>query len=423
MRFGVARDLVTPPMKTHMGGYGSLYGQAFKGVHDDLYVKTLLLDDGVSQSLMITLDLLFHDFDLTEAVADYASETYGVPRENLVLSYTHTHAGPALKGYDPGQHCHAYEVFLLDRVKRCVDRAFVNTFEGTLEYGVIEGRWNCSRRRVIDGKMTNAPNPEGERDPEMAILSVRDAEGDSRVILFNYSCHPVTLGATRWLSGEYPGRTCQLLETAFYGTTALFFQSAGGCSIPVACVEGDTRKAADFNQLAAMCRDMADAVENAVRSGALKPVDLNLAGVRFVVSLETEERPKASFAELADTLPDGPARNEALVVLDRYDRTDNRVNLRAGILRLGRDLYVAWLCGEDTWPVKQHVKKAFGDSDVLFIGYADAIAYIPDDRYISEGGYEVDGSVVEFCLKGRFKPGVDAKMTDGFAAALEKVRL
>jgi len=61
MTFGVAKDLITPDVKTHMGGYGSLYGRYFVGLHDDLYVKALVMDDGKQRAVLISFDLLFHD--------------------------------------------------------------------------------------------------------------------------------------------------------------------------------------------------------------------------------------------------------------------------------------------------------------------------------------------------------------------------
>ena len=33
MKIGVARELITPAVKTEMGGYGSLYRQHFEGIN------------------------------------------------------------------------------------------------------------------------------------------------------------------------------------------------------------------------------------------------------------------------------------------------------------------------------------------------------------------------------------------------------
>ena len=84
-------------------------------------------------------------------------------------------------------------------------------------------------------------------------------------------------------------------------------------------------------------------------------------------------------------------------------------------------MYIAFLCGEVCVEVKQHIKKAFGDKKVIFIGYGDSTAYIPDDKIIQEGGYEAEGSVVEYGLKGKFKPGVDKKMQDSYSENLQLI--
>ncbi len=68
-------------------------------------------------------------------------------------------------------------------------------------------------------------------------------------------------------------------------------------------------------------------------------------------------------------------------------------------------------------------RAAVGPGDLLramadLIGYGDGSAYIPGDAMIDEGGYEVEGSVVEFGLKGRLKKGVNRKAREAFGQAL-----
>lgn len=421
MEFGVARDLITPSVKTHMGGYGSLYGEVFEGIHDDLYVKAVLLDDGAGRMLLISVDLLMHDYALTAALGDYIQTRHGMPRDHLLVSYTHTHAGPAVEGYDPGQASAQYEALVLERMKSCIDRACANTFEGRIAFGTAEGEWSISRRGIVDGRMQNAPNLSGAKDRTMNILQITDQAGECRALLLNFGCHPVTLGPTLRISGEYPGRLCQLLETEFYGCTAVFFQGAGGSSRPlIAAKAGNTWKQCTFADVDGLGSAMARSVHHAVSAGKLQPFELDLAASQFVVALETEVYPREFFEAVVNKDgPNSPAKNEAKVVLDGYDTTPNVVSLHAAVVRLSGELYIAFLCGEVCYEVKQHVEKAFEGKTVIFIGYGDGSAYVPDDTMLAEGGYEADGSVVEFCLKGKFKPGIDRKMTDAFRAALE----
>ena len=424
MKFGVAKDLITPDMKTHMGGYAALYGKYFTGIHDDLYVKTVVMDDGRRKIVLITYDLLMHGYTLTDTIAHYLRSKHGIPEDNLVLSHTHTHAGPALEGYDPGQASDEYEAFLLERTKSCIDRACINTFEGSIAFGTAAGDWNINRRGIVDGEMRNAPNLSGNKEREINILRVSDEAGQCKALLLNYACHPVTLGATLWISAEYPGRLCQMLETRFYGSTAMFFQGAGANARPlVAAGPDNTWKACSFEELDGMATAMAISVQNAMYSGKLAPFDLDLAARQFVITLETEVLPKEFFEKIVNdtTTPDGSRKNEAKVVLDRYDTSDNTVPLHASIIRLSNNLYIAFLCGEVCLEVKQHIQKVFGVRNVIFIGYGDGTAYIPDDKLIDEGGYEVDGSVVEFCLKGRFKKGINQKIRDAYSANLQEL--
>lgn len=421
MRFGVARDLVTPALPTHMGGYGSLFGQYFTAIHDDLYVKALVLDDGRQKALLMTYDLLMHSFELTERLAAYAGQAHGVPREQVVVSYTHNHAGPAIEGYDPGQSSAEYEAFLFERSRTCIDRAFVNMIEGSACFGTVSGDWNINRRARADGKIVNAPNLAGSKDRELNILCLADFHGECRALLLNYACHPVTLASTLWISSEYPGRLCQLLETRFYGCTALFFQGAGATTRPLVSAAPPSWKRCSFEEVDGMAAAMAISVQNAVAANRLVPFELKLAGGTFVVHLETEVQPKAFFTRLLEQSDRAPhLRERVKTILENYDGTDNTVPVHGGIVRLGDDLCIAWLCGEVCYEVKQEIAKVFAGTRLIFIGYCDGVAYIPDDKLIGEGGYEVDGSVVEFCLKGRFKRGITQKLTDAYRGVLAR---
>lgn len=421
MRFGVARDLITPGVKTHMGGYGTLYGQTFTGIHDDIYVKALVLDDGRKRVVLVTYDLLMHDYALTVAVGDYLQERHGISREGLLLSYTHSHAGPALEGYDPGQASPEYEAFLLERTKSCLDRALVNMQAGEISFGWVEGEWSVNRRKVIDGTMRNAPNLSGNRDRRLSILKLSAEDGDCKVLLLNYACHPVTLGPTVWISGEFPGRLCQVLDTDFYGCVTMFFQGAGGNTRPLVAAKADGAwRKCTFEDVDGMALAMAASVRKAVHAGKLRPVELDLAARQFTVELETEVLPREFFERVAcnDNVPNSPAKNEARAVLENYDTSGNTLRLHACIIRLSDDLYLAMLCGEVCVEVKQEVERAFAGRDLIFVGYGDGTAYIPDDSLIDEGGYEVDGSVIEFCLKGRLKKGVNRAVREAYAENL-----
>jgi hypothetical protein len=425
MRFGAAKDIVTPDQLTFMGGYGSFFNKPFQGIHDDLYVRALFVDDGCNPLLFVSLDLLFHDYSLTRQLQEWVGQQYELSPDQLFLSYSHTHGGPAVVGYDDeSQHSKEYEAFLFARIKSCIARTMVNLFEGTLEHGSVDGDWNINRRTLVNGEMLNKPNPEGEKDDRIHVLRVLDANGRTKVILFNYACHPVTVRDTLYLSGDFPGRICHLLETEYFGAMGIFFQGAGGNSRPKATAYGGSFITCTYDEVNEMAASITLRIKRLCSTpGALRPVVLDLAACQFNIRLELDPYPKQHFADIASD----PASRPGLVgmankVLRNYDGMENHIPLPAGLVRLSRNLYIAYMGGEPCYEVKHKLAQLFPNVTLMFFGYADATAYIPDDKIIAEGGYEAEGSAVEYGLKGSLKAGIDRSMATAFIRAYESLQ-
>lgn len=412
-KFGTGREIITPPFKTCLA-CSQYYGKPYKEIHDDVYVKALILNDGNTYALIISYDLLFHDPSLNIALKEYAYEKYDVPKDNTIVCYTHTHNSPSSKGYDSYNASIEYEDFLLSRGKSCIDRAFTNIFDGSIHYGVVEGNWNISRRLNVDGVVEMKPNLDGPRDNDIYFLEIRDKNGQTRSILLNYACHPVHYPAPTMISAEYPGRLCQLLEAKYYGSTVIFTQGAGANARPRGTAKTGTWKSCSFEEIDDMSSVMADNVERAICSNIMEEIDLSLKGVVFKVKLPIEVQPKEYFEQMAESDNIGPLhRKNAIYVAKNYDSIEENIDLICGILKLSNDLCITHMGGEPVYEVKQLVETALEDKKIIFIGYTDAIAYIVDDRLLAEGGYESD-CFLEYALKGRFKPGIDRRIIEGY---------
>lgn len=421
MRFAIAKDIITPDISLPMGGYNSFHNKRFHGIHDDLYVKALMLDDGKERLLFITLDLLFHSYALTLSVKEYVREKHGIKPDCLFLSYTHTHGGPALNGFgDPNQYSEQYEQFLLQRIRSCVDKMMLNQSEGTLEHGCIEGDWNINRRKPVDGAIQLAPNPEGNKDNKLHLLKLVDTTGKIKSLLINYACHPVTTRDTLILSGDFPGRICQILDAEYYGSTTLFFQGAGGNLRPKVTAREGQFVTLTYEEVNEMSVAMAQRIRRAVvQAGVFRPIQPAFAALQFEIPLALDPFPKQHFVEcLNDDANPAGIKATARQVLERYDQLPDEISLPGGIARLGRDVFIAFMGGEPCCEVKQNLESVFADKQLLFIGYADSTAYVPDDKLNREGGYEASGSTIEYGLKGPFSAGIDQRMDRVFRAAL-----
>ena len=426
MRFGTGKDIITPAAPTYLACSG-VFDKPFTWVHDDVYVRCLVLDDGQKKAVFMAFDLLFHERLLNDRIAAYASKTYGIDSAAVVVSYSHAHTAPAAKGYNLGHHDDIYEEMLLNRAITCLDRAMCSMVEGSLEYATFDADFNVSRRGIKDGVFRICPSLTYPKDREFWVFCLKDLEGNLRSIVTNYACHPVFYPTKDGISAEFPGRLCQLLDAKFYGCTSLFFQSAAGDVRPRGTLDEEKmefRNDTDFGDVEAMAQGMFQAVCQLIDGGKFQKAELALAADAFMVELPIDGNPPSYFEEKMRAMEndrDNPDRVSAFYIAQGgYDTLADSLHLHCQTLRLTEDLYVTTVGGEPCFGVKNAIKKAFGDKQVCFIGYTDSCAYIVSDRMIAEGGYEPN-AYLEYCLKGPFKPGVDKLYADGFTKSLKRL--
>lgn len=442
-KFGASKDIITPCAPGTMMGFGSVYGNLFQGIHDDLYVRVLQLQDNTNSVFLISMDLLFHDDSLANKLRDYVGEKYNVPRDNLLVTYTHTHYGPAVKGYDFVFYTDEYENYLFQRTTQCIDRTFLNLCEGTMEYTAVEGEWNISRRVIKDGVADPSilPSPDGDVDKFMYVLKLCDKEGRIRSLVTNFACHPSNLNSYRVLSGEYPARLCHLLEAQNYGCTALFFQGAGADAKLKMGAKSSRFKAITYDECNEVASSMALRIQNALLNGKWTGIDVKLGSKMFQIKMPLDVYPKSVFEEELQGYNRGQdiRFDKSMVksdeysgsflfwacvqyIVDHYDEMPDYIMLNCGVIRLAEDFFIFTVGGEPSVDVKRVLSKLITKGTMMFFGYNDAIAYVPTDKMLKEGGYEAgDRSVPEYKMKGSFQLGMDQRFLKGFQEALDSL--
>ena len=103
LRVGAAASVITPPAGTPMAGY--YFERAAEGVHDDLFAKALVLDQGGTRVALVSLDLISTPMGLVEAARKEIERTTGIPGRNVMISATHAHTGPVLVRPRPARRC------------------------------------------------------------------------------------------------------------------------------------------------------------------------------------------------------------------------------------------------------------------------------------------------------------------------------
>lgn len=362
LKAGVAKADITPPIGGMMYGYGARGINVSKGVHDPLYAKALVLDDGETKFAIVTLDLGSFTGANTTNVKKIVRDKTGI--ENVLCAFSHTHSGPVPSSVFPSR-----EKPWIREAERKIAEAIIgaadNLAPAKIGTGWGEVREGHNRRMVrVDGKTVmfwaNRDRiPTSPVDYELAVIRVEGLDRKPIATLVNFACHPVVLGPKNLLiSADYPGVFTRLVEEAI-GGQCMFLQGAAGDINPF----WDKTPPAEgaYAQMEKMGKAVAD---EALRVS------------RQIVAFKAD--PKISF------------HTEVIPLASRRDvaRTNRNIKAEINTVVVGDDLAVATFPGEFFVEHSLSLKRRSRFKNTIFVGYCnDTLAYFPTIQACTEGGY------------------------------------
>jgi len=93
LRAGAAKVNITPPVGIPLSGY-TARKDVSQGIHDELYAKALVLDNGERILAIITTGLLGFYEDFVDKIRGLIKERTGIDKDDILVSATHTHSAP-----------------------------------------------------------------------------------------------------------------------------------------------------------------------------------------------------------------------------------------------------------------------------------------------------------------------------------------
>ena len=215
-------------------------------VDDPLFVRALVLDDGVQKLVLITMDVTavgcrsISQYILNDSADDFMPNLrgrilneLGIPGANVTVSASHTHPPGRLLVDDDAQ---------LDRTMEAILQALQNMTPVTIGVGTgHEERLTFNRTLMLkNGRDCTTrgcwpPLPdediEGLRpiDPEIGVLRIDRPDGTPLAVVYNFACH-LLLGTHKYvITADWPGVASQYLEDHIGGDVmAMFVQGALG---------------------------------------------------------------------------------------------------------------------------------------------------------------------------------------------------
>ena len=231
---GAAASNITPPLdEPIVGGWGSPLAQH---IHDELYARCLVLDDGRTKLVFVLVDSLGISCDVFDAAKEIICEKTGIPRANMLMAATHTHSSISSRGsknVKTGSKFSDYQGFIVKRISDGVRRALNNLEPARIGWGRAEAPTQVFNRRYFMKPGTPTPNPfggtdkvvmnpgrgnpnilkaAGPTDPEIVFFSVQSKDGRPIALLANYSLHYVGPSAGAVISADYFGVFADLVQ-------------------------------------------------------------------------------------------------------------------------------------------------------------------------------------------------------------------
>jgi len=349
-KVGSASATVSPQAGSFIAGHTQ--NRKFSGVHDDLFVKAVVISNKSENLTILTVDcigLLYPQLqEIRRQVGANIGNT-GFNSNHIVLSSTHTHAGPDVVGIWGPDLMHsgvdsAYIRFLVNAASTQVIKAWLNRKKVKADFSVTQHG---------EGWVFNISQPE-ELDRDLTCIRFRDKKGNNIATLTNFACHPTFVdGVQDKVSADYVAGFYKKMDAALGGVNLFLQGSIGGWVQP-------EHEAKTFDQAMMRGRGLAEANLLALSAGKqLKGSDLRFNSRVFNLPVDN-----MGFRQLA-----------AAGVIKRV-MTDS-VATEIAVFRIG-NAYFATHPGETVPAMSLATKKMMpteGPKLVMGLGM-DAIGYI-----------------------------------------------
>jgi hypothetical protein len=233
---GGAQIDITPPVGCRLAGH--FYESISTGIHDPLWAKAMVLQQGRQKFAFVFCDLIGITPAISNRARERASAQTGIPVAHILVAATHSHTGPLFYGFqreyfhnkalargaDPHEKTD-YPQFLTDRIVKALIQANRNLTPIRVEVGIgkQEGLSHNRRYYMKSGAVLFNPGPlnpdivgpAGPVDPEVGIVMLRNLKSQKMQSgLTVFAMHCDSFGGTE-ISADYPYYLEESLKAQF----------------------------------------------------------------------------------------------------------------------------------------------------------------------------------------------------------------
>lgn len=427
LRAGFGRAEITPKLGCKMVGYGGR-DQGAQAVHDPLLARALVLEQGDGAWALVSVEFCYTGSETVREVRASVQRRTGIAPERVLVTTTHTHAGP----HD--RHAQNWDRPLAELITDAVEMAFQARQPARLGSGAGFLYGYSINRRWLDRPV----------DPGLVVLRVDDLQGKPLGLFTNFACHSVVLGSDNLqISGDWPGYAMRKLEAELGpGATCLFTQGGSANINPL--VSGVRKRLRNGQTIWAIgnvssyygTKEDANKWNIGDRAGgAFEEVaelgDAFAEEASYIASrITTNAMPSIWSEQVVINAAAAPGehpqqQSPPFLTTERPDFADPS-NIPAELMLLGiGDLMLVTQPGEVFTETAINLKvqlRALGYPTPVLVSYANGfLLYLPEPGDFPEGGYEVNWAV-SLNLSKQFQP-VSARRLHRFCNGGRRNRL
>ncbi|MFA5863205.1 MAG: hypothetical protein WC975_00805 [Phycisphaerae bacterium] len=215
---GLSRIDITPAIGLDLSG--GAFGPS-KGILHALSAKALYIERLDRKLLLISADLVGFDTVYAQQIQQTISQKYNIPLTSIMLTATHTHAGPATVHFrNWGKVDDSYCRELKNKLEQLVGNAISSSTPARIGSGYID----------CPGVATNRVMEDGPVDNQLGVIRIENMQGQILAIVLNYACHAVNLHSYHNLiSADFPYYIeLEIQHRLGHGVSVFYLAEAGG---------------------------------------------------------------------------------------------------------------------------------------------------------------------------------------------------
>jgi neutral ceramidase len=364
---GAAKVEITPQDLT---GLTNLWRRPFEGVHDHIYVRALVVKNGINSAAVVAADLV--EFGDTRELRKRIEKETGIPLDHILITASHDHNAPRVGTVTPGATAQVggpateeYSVMVYDRIIDAVRQAKAALRPARVGVGRGTADVNTNREAFTTEGWKLGVNPDGPSEKTVWVIKFESLSGEPLALLINYAVHSVFMGPeNRLITGDIAGAVERYVERSYQDqAVALWTMGPAGDQNPKYLDHGPDHKAneAEYRVMDALGTILGEEI-------------LQVASRIKRMSSEVRIEAAESMVSCPARIPPRDAQRLGMEV----QQVDS-LNIRLGLILIYH-IALTWVSGEVVTKIYWHLQRESPFSNTIMITIAnDRVGYIVDD--------------------------------------------